>query len=258
MALKNSHGLLLAGTFLALPLCAVATSVQPYLKAVSPFEVSLGIGPTWYHASNSSLTISPFETDSLITRSVSTAASYQLGVGYRFIAKNTEEKHFLTNVLLELNLTYRKTTLRGDVWQMGLASMSNYTFQAPLSSTRLLLALKPTFIRFNKVGVYGIAAVGVDWTSLSYQDTPNPGIPATSFVSLASKTKAHSAWDVGLGIRYPLTPRFATEVEYVYSNLGKIASSLKPNNVASTVIPLTAPQFTVSTQTVLFKLTWSL
>lgn len=201
-------------------------------------EISGAGGANWLNTKNTHIKISSFETDSDRVTSTTVEGAWRVGIGYSFFRKH---------VLMELNVYGVSNTAKGDVWQYELPQFNNYTFNAPISSTRLMLDFKPRLITWNKFSPYLILGTGVTWNTMSYKDEANPGIDPDGTRSLSDETTTQLAWDLGAGLSYGVTKRLNISAEYVYAFLGDVS----PQKNSSVI---EAPNFSYQIQSLLFGL----
>lgn len=233
---------------LSYPAFATASSVPKNI------EISVAAGPNWTHANNTNLVVSPYETDSVRTNSVSNSALWKVGIGYHPFEKKLKKRQFINDLLLELNLYRSTATVRGNVWQYQLPQFNNYSFRAPLTSTRLMLDVKPSLFKWHKISLYPILGIGVGMNDMSYHESVTGiGVDPNSAESLSRKTNTNFVYDLGVGVRVMLTTHLIASLEYLYTDLGKVSPNGSPaNNVALT----SAPSFTMYSQAILFGLNW--
>jgi len=205
-------------------------------------EISGAGGVNWLNTENTHLDITPYETDSLHVNNTSVDGAWKAGIGYYL---------FANHLLVELNVYGASNTVDGNVWQYELPQFSNYTFSAPISSTRLMLDFKPNLMTWNKLTPYLILGVGATWNTASYKEEANAGIDASSARSLSDNTQAQLAWDVGAGLSYALTERLSVTGEYVYAFLGEATPQSNDTVMA-------APNFSYQIQSLLFGLSFRL
>lgn len=60
-------------------------------------------------------------------------------------------QRFFQTCLLELNLYQTYTTATGDVWQYELPPFDNFNFDLPVTSTRLMLDIKPHLLTWHHI-----------------------------------------------------------------------------------------------------------
>jgi len=208
-------------------------------------EISGALGLNRYHVPDTDLVISPFETDRLKVNRRSTNAAWKAGAGYYFFEDRLSQQRYLNHLLFEVNVYQTSTRLSADVWQFGLAQFNNYKVRAPITSTRLMLDIKPGLFSWQRISPYAILGAGTVWNTVSYQDTATGGgIDPASALSLSKHTSNQAAWDLGAGFRVALTDDLSATAEYIYafSGHGSPANGL---NIS------TAPRFSLQTQSIL-------
>lgn len=215
-------------------------------------QFSAAGGANWYNVSNTSLVISPFETDSTRVNSISTNGAWKAGVGYYLLEDTLSQRAYLNHLLLEANVYQTYTTLSGNVWQFQLPEFNNYSFRAPITSTRLMLDVKPSLFTWSRVSPYAILGVGATWNSVSYHETIKaPDVSPDSALSLSNNTTRQVAWDVGAGLSVSITDYLSATAEYIYTFLGHGSPANRPGN---NIRLAAAPSFSLQTQSLLFGL----
>lgn len=217
----------------------------------TPFEISLGIGPSWFSANDALIDLTPFESDKAAVNNVSSAALTKIGLGYHL---PSHPKYF-NDLLLELNYYHVNASINGNVWMGGDPNFNNWNFRAPLSSSRLMLDFKPAFPVIANLSAYPIIGAGLAWNKLAYNET------ATFSGAQEQNNDVHLAWglnrrisyDIGFGFRYPVSTHLSTSIEYLFNQQGRLSSS-KDNTTEQTV--LSAPSFMTRSQNVLWNLAW--
>jgi opacity protein-like surface antigen len=228
---KGSHGA-------ACALVLVAATQANAQSIWHNFEISAAGGADWYSVADTEVEISFFETDSIFVNEIETAGTWKVGLGYFIVP----------NLLAETNVYQTFTTLSGNVWQYELPQFNNYTYQAPITSTRWMFELKPNAGTYGKITPYAILGVGVSWNTVSYRETPIDDVRADSVMKLSDNTTAQLAWDLGLGFSVEATKHFDIFAEYIYAFLGEGS----PSSTSSSDARLTeAPNFSLQVQTFL-------
>jgi opacity protein-like surface antigen len=170
-------------------------------------------------------------------------------VGYYFFQQ--QDQWWFREVLAELNVFRNPATLTGTVWQYQLAQFNNYTYSAPLTSTRLMFDIKPAF-NFTNFFAYPILGVGVAWNNLAYHETVKPtGIP-NSALSLSRNVRSNFAYEVGIGLGIDISPTITAKLEYLYAHIGKATPSSTSKNVALQ----SPPTFSLSSQVLMVGFSW--
>jgi opacity protein-like surface antigen len=218
-------------------------------------EFSGAFGPNWTHSDSTHVTVSRYETDSVIENGVTNSSLWRLGVGYHFFEDQLKRNQFFTDLLLQLNVYQSSQSIHGTVLQYGLEQFDNYSFSAPVTSTRLIFDLKPGIFTAYRFTPYPIVGLGVSWNNVAYNEAALPGIDPTTAYELGVKSTCGFSYNLGAGFRVEVVPHFSVTAEYVYSYLGSGAPS-------GTAIPPTAlfdtPSFILHSQAVLFGLNYKL
>lgn len=223
-----------------------------YLKG---FEFSIAAGPSWLQTNDTTLEVSPYQTDSVQVDQIANNVAWKMGVGYDFLAAGSDNTTLFDHFLVELNLYHNSGAFSGDAWEYQLPEFNNYSFRAPVSSTRLMLDFKPSFGSWHDVTPYPIVGFGVAWNRLSYEESvTNADVPTTSYQSLASSTTRNFASEFGAGVRTQVSDHLSLSLEYLYANLG----TAKPSSTSNSDAALTSPPlFSVHDQNLLFGLNWA-
>jgi opacity protein-like surface antigen len=221
----------------------------------SHIELSGAAGPNWTHSDSTHLIVSPYETDSILENGVSNSSLWKLGVGYHLFENKLRKNQFLTDLLISLNFYQSSQSVRGYVLQYQLPQFNNFTFRAPVTSTRLLFEVRPGLFTAYRFTPYPIVGVGVAWNNISYNEAADPGIDPVTAYELPSKCNNGFTYNLGAGMRLELVPHLSATIEYVYSYLG----SMSPSGSASYPTGLlTTPTFILHSQAVLFGLNYKL
>jgi opacity protein-like surface antigen len=219
-------------------------------------EISAAGGAGWYDASNGNTIISSFETDSAHVHHISTNGAWKLGIGYYLFEDKLQQQRYLNHLLFEMNVATTSTTLTGDVWQYGIPTLNNYTFRAPVKTTRLMFDLKPTLFTWQKISPYAILGLGAAWNTVSYKETAiDADIDPASAMSLSNHTNAQLAWEVGAGLKVALSEKLSATAEYIYTSLGNGSPSGRPANGVNLS---EAPYFSFQTQSLFLGLSLTL
>lgn len=251
--IRHISGFLLL--FFSFPVIASMTE-SPIVHDLKGMEFSMAGGPSWGRADDTSLVVSPFETDNLMVDRVTKSAVWKVGIGYHFFEKLFQKRQFLNDFLLELNIYRNSETVRGDVWQYQLPAFDNYQFAAPITSTRAMVDLKPGLFTMHHVTLYPILGVGEAWSTVSYRETiTGTGIDPTSYHALGNHTNRNISYDLGTGVRLDMTEHLSASFEYLYNYL----INLEPANETTTAAALSSPPtFTVYNQSILLGLNWKI
>lgn len=221
------------------------------------FEISIAGGFLHGHTHSTHLVVSPYETDSVIVGQVAGSTLWKFGIGYSLFAEQLKNRAFLTNLLMELNF-YRSTqgAASGVVWQYQLPQFENYSFRAPIKSTRLMLEIKPSLFFWHGLSPYPILGVGVTRNTISFNEKViSANADPNNNLILGSHSSMHFAYDLGMGVRVDMGTHVAASLEYLYTNLGHVTSSAVSANGAPVMSP---PRFGLSTRAVLLGFSWKI
>lgn len=213
-------------------------------------QVSAAGGSSWYNTSDTHMVISSFEIDKNIVTQTTVHGSWKVGLNYSLFEERLKQNKYLNEVLLGLNVYQTSTSLYGMTWQYELPEFNNYLFKAPVTSTRLMLDLRPSFFIWRASASYAILGVGVSWNDVSYSETTTADVNPNTTLSLNTNTTVQAAFDLGLGCKITLTPYLNVSMEYLYAFLGNGHPMSKSNGVRVA----TAPSFSLHNQSLLFGL----
>lgn len=234
--------------------CANAEIVQDVASSTvfNNFEISAAGGINWYRVPDTYLVISSVETDSNKVEQYPSGAIWKIGAGYYFFEDILQDFPFLNHLLLEVNVYHTSATIEGDTWQFKMPKFNNYSFDAPVTSTRLMLDVKPTLFIWKNISPYAIFGVGATWNQISYHETAIAADinPATA-LKLSDNTTSRIAWDLGIGMSVALTDNLNVTAEYIYAFLGEGSPAHHPTNGISLKEP---PAFSLETQSLLLGL----
>lgn len=217
-------------------------------------EISIAGGVNRPQANNTSLVISSTETDSVIINSQTTSGSaYRIGIGCHLFPNTLAKRKFLNDLLVEFNAYYNSESLQGEVWQYQYPQFNNYSFNAPITSKRFMLDLKPTLFTLARISVYPIAGIGLATNTIEFHEiVTGQGVAPDSYLWLGSQSQTMTVYDFGGGLRFNVTKNFGLTVEYIYTNLGTIT----PSTAHNTPVPLeTPPSFKVTNSMLLAGIT---
>jgi opacity protein-like surface antigen len=225
-------------------------------NSLNNFELSAAVGPNWAQTSSTHLVVSPYETDSVLVNNISNYAFWKIGVGYHFFTEKLQQRSFFNDLLVELNLYQSWFTVTGDVWQYQLPQFNNFTFKAPITSTRLMLDVKPTLITVRHISFYPILGVGNSWNNVAYNEVVSgQDVPDGSNYLLNTSANSNFAFDVGVGLRADFNEHISASVEYLYTNLGNVTSTGTSKNSDPIIA---TPTFNIYNQGLLLGLSWKL
>lgn len=222
-------------------------------------EFSALVGPTWPHPATGHINISQYERDTLIMQRVGDAAVFRFGVGYHVPTLFFENRNVLNDFLVELNwYVTTRATVKGVVWQSGESLFTNYAFKSQLSSNRLMLDIRPALLTKYKTSIYPIFGIGAAWVRMTYSESVlNNSVNPQSFISVNPNTTTQFAYDLGVGLRYPVAKNCKLLVEYLYTNLRHSVASSQSNSVLSNATLMSPPQFSFSNQSLMFGASWT-
>jgi opacity protein-like surface antigen len=236
--------------FLITPIQAAYSNGTFFLPSLKHPQVSAAGGPSWYNTSDTHMVISSFETDKNIVNQTTVHGSWKIGLNYSLFEEHLKQNKYLNEVLFGLNVYQTSTSLSGMTWQYELPEFNNYHFKAPVTSTRLMLDLRPSFFIWRATTSYAILGAGVTWNKVSYSETTTADVNPNTALSLSSHTTSQAAFDLGLGCKMALTPHLNVSIEYLYAFLGHGSPMSKSNGVQLE----TAPRFSLQNQSLLFGL----
>lgn len=249
-----NHKLIGLGLFF---LCAGVSQAASSHFNFSPehWELSIAGGANGASANNTHLVVSPYETDAVTIASVSSSPLWKIGAGYHFFEDQLKHRTFLNDVYAELNLYHSSQVIKGSVLQYQLPTYNNYTFSAPVSSTRLILDVKPTLFTVKQFSLYPILGFGIAWNDIAYHETAASGISQSSANSLGRNTNNNFAYDIGGGIKVRFSQHIFGVVEYLYTS----TSGMRPSSPVPSAPNLNEPPaFALFGHSILFGLNWKI
>lgn len=227
--------------------------IKALIASMGPVELSGALGGSMYSANNAFIQVSSVERDLDQVSRTSSNMLYSVGLGYHAFSKQLEKRHFLTGLLGQLNYYYSSSTVNGNVWAFQSPNSINYSFQAPMRTSRLMIDIKPEFFVYKGFTPYGVVGAGVAWSNMSYHESPFPDNSPLGAVSLQHHTNTTAAWDLGLGVSRPITENLNMSIEYLYTALGTLLPSV---NATSQQTIVGAPGFSMQGQSVMARLSW--
>lgn len=187
-------------------------------------ELSAGI-PFFFNDSNNKLLhVSRLETDTLKQHCTYHRPSYHFGINQGIL-----ESPF---GILSLggHVYYQEVKYKGDVLQLGLPELNNYTYHLVNRLINVLLETRLQFQSFQFPGhkkqtlmPYFFAGVGAGSHSLNYHDFAKPGI--TGGEVHVANTKHNAVADIGVGIDLPLNKCFSLGAKYLIMFNGTSSTS---------------------------------
>lgn len=225
-------------------------------------EVSVFLGGAYIPntINGQTLQLMPYETgpyaDTFTHQSSASAFTWGVGALYRFKlhAPSTEPYVFdaLGAGLDVFQITHFNQT--GKVLQFNEPVFENYTYTLKLNTVRVManfdLDFQPIqswFIPFVQGGLGGAS------TTVSYTSVPISPVESPNF-TLPNESSWHFAYQAGAGLKYVVKPHVLLSLRYLYANMGQVNSSI----LGSTTTLATPLTVTMSTQNVLFGLTYSI
>lgn len=232
-----------------------SSSSSPWYK---PLYFTAAIGPNWTIFGDTSLHVSPFQTDLLAVSHAGSQALWQVGGGARLFADDLAHRSFLNALPVELNYYNNQSNITGNVYSnYDQTANPIYYFHTPISSSRVMLDFKPWLFTFRDISPYVILGIGWSWNTLGYYETSADltSILPRNIISLKSQQNQNTAYDVGIGISTQVTPCLTLFGEYMYSYLGAVRpqeTSMTATNV------LNSPIFILANSSALFGFTWNI
>ena len=232
--------------------CSVFAEASSDFDPTKNFELSLGMGVSSFMWNNGTIQATATETDKLSSANDYISMLEKAGVGYHLFSDALSKRKYLNDLLLELNLYHSHAAIHGAVWQYQQSNLDNYTFNAPIDSTRLMLDVKPNLFTQANFSPYPIVGVGMSWNKLSYSKSPAySGV--SDYTNLDSEFNRRIAYDLGFGVHYHVTQHVNTSLEYLYNRLGHLSSS---NNLISGQASSSPASILTHSQNILFNVSW--
>lgn len=154
-----------------LGLCIATLSQNAQSHMLDGFEISGALGNSWYHSDDSTIQITFDERDANKVASSSSNLLYSAGIGRHLWTDALRKNKVMTGLLVQANYYYGETSVKGNVWGYESPAVNNYTFRAPMSSSRLMLDIKPELFVYKGFTPYGIIGAGASWNKMSYSES---------------------------------------------------------------------------------------
>lgn len=228
--------------------CSVTLAMPTW--ASSPWTGYFNAGPTWIQSANTTLQITPIETDNLRVANVRPVADLGLGAGYTWFFKQVSNQlELLDRITLGLVARYTGIApyaMNGRVEQFQDPAMTNYSYHLYLNNKRILAEATLNVLSLNQTSIYIKGGVGGGWSYLRYHDEAILGVEGGN-ASFFVAEKSHTAAEAGVGLAYQYSEQIALTAEYLYTYLGTInLNGFGTLNGAGVLIP--PLHFNVDTQ----------
>ncbi len=225
------------------------------LEFLKNMEISVGAGPSWFTANNGLVQATAAEQDQAVVNNVSSGLLKKIGLGYHLFAQQLADRPYLNDLLVELNYYHVNSSINGVVNLSGDPDFNYWNFRAPLSSTRLMLDIKPSLFTYQHISPYPILGMGLAWNHLSFNETPTfqDASDQGADTHLAADTNRQITYDLGLGARYAISEHLHASIDYIYNWAGNLTTSTTAVTGNSVI---TAPSFTTRSQNILVNLSW--
>lgn len=225
--------------------------------AAASIDLTVYGGGVNVETSESKVFFSRQETDLLVGND-NHSNQFTSGVGlaytyYLRLPADSIDTYPIDSFSLGLDLYNFSATREGVDLLFGLPNFANYTYDMDLRSTRLMLDLQLNSQPFW-MGLIAFVEAGAGATrnTVNYHETPLPGITGTG-LQLKGNTNYQFAYDLGGGLKLPLTNYLLLSARYLYSNLGNAESSVHGTNTLLEPIKVK-----LRAQSVLLGLTFSI
>lgn len=234
-------------------LCAFMISGVPTTVCAnmdsSGFQLSAYGGLAVTDINNSSYTLLGNQVEVLApTNANSYDFAWGFGAAYRLLVSK-----FLHDISVGLDMFYLPDSQDGDVLSYGM--FDNSTYQLKFRSIRLMAdsdwTFRPIYSRF-----YPFISVGIGFTAntMSFNSSPEPDATWEVGQSMSNNQIFQFAYNVGGGIKVPLTNKVALSLRYLYAGLGSART-----DASTASLPTTAGINTpVASQNVLVGLSYLL
>lgn len=140
--------------------------------------------------------------------------AWGLGLAYRFVFLN-----FLHDISIGLDMFHFMSSQTGDVLDYGM--LDNSTYHLGFKSTRLMADSEWTF---HPVGqwLYPFIEAGIGFTANTthYENTPDSQAAWEVGQNMPDNTIYQFAYNVGGGLKIPLSHRIELSFRYLYAGLG--------------------------------------
>lgn len=163
--------------------------------------------------------------------------TWGFGAAYRFLLP-TSKQTILHDISAGLDFWYYNTSQAGQTWLFEQPIYSNYNYQLPITSLRLLADSEWTFRSLLLPYLFPFIEGGIGFArnTASYSDTPL--LANTSSLSIASNTQYQFSYTVGGGVKILLPADLAISLRYLYADLGNATTSTTADVVLAAPITI--------------------
>jgi opacity protein-like surface antigen len=200
-----------------------------------------------------------FRTDSFEAQGNKINFASGLGMAYEKILDSNKDTlgNIFQSISIGVNAYYNDNSRnRGSVYEYSLADFNNATYNMNVKSFRLMLdtewSLHPLYFGIMP---FVEAGVGGAQNTMNFQNIPRPNIGADGGnYKLSDNTQTQFAYELGAGLKIPLSSHFTVSACYLFVDKGKTESDLFDTE---TGVFLASPIKTnVQSQSVLFGLSY--
>ena len=232
-----------------------------YMDVSHPFyEVLADASVSKVNVDKVKLGVTSSETDTLVPNNTENWDSWggRLGMGYNhpFQRSQSGAVQWFPSIEPEINVYHSTYKNKGDVYRFNDAAFNDLTYDMPIHSTRLMFDVALTVAVWKRLAFFALAGVGNAWNTVSYSDKTKDNDPCPEQrVSLSSHDNSNLAWEGGVGMKFAVNHRVNLSFEYLYADLGTVKTATSGNTGSITTPILTAANFHLHTQALLFGVT---
>lgn len=164
--------------------------------------------------------------------------------------------YLFRDISLGVNVYYNQTSRSGSVYEYSLPDFNNSTYSMNVKSGRLMLDTEWDIhpLWYNVIP-FVEAGLGVAQNTMSFKNKPRPNIGAGGGnYNLDDHSKIQFAYEIGAGVKLPVSDHFVVSARYLFANAGDAESGTSDND---TGVLLAKPiKTSVESQSVLLGLSY--
>lgn len=175
-----------------------------------------------------------------------------LGLKYQYSPDTgTRLSNYANALSLGVDAFYTRMTRYGMTYDYGI--FNNYNYRMRVESLRLMVNGEWTLPGiFSHLYPFFIVGVGPAYNSASYSDQANPSAPLGVSINMPKESSIAFAYNIGAGVKLPLTRNIEISIRYLYSDLGVASTGSEANLTLAHSI-----QIPIITQTWLLGISYS-
>lgn len=213
---KNLFLTLISGISLA-----SATAHSSALFIDKTLAISGAIGYTQFkNPANQNLIISNYVSDLLTNNTQHHKPTFTISAKQQI---NIYASMF-TKIMLGPSLYFQQAHNSGDVWEMSSVEFYNYQYAMKSHNTNVLLESDVHFKPIARITPFLTAGIGFGVAHMTYNDYALPEIPVDSERHW-SRSQTKAVYELGAGLRAPITSHWALDLRYAWFYRGKTSST---------------------------------